>query len=74
MKTIADSVEDVIIEDHESAALEEGALNAEEEARVYKGYSGGKLTATSFLGQTKYCVHFHQPGLNAFTLSASGPW
>jgi len=37
-----DSVEDVIIEDHESAALEEGALNAEEEARVYKGYSGGK--------------------------------
>jgi len=36
-----ESVDDAIIEDHETMELEEGALNAEEEARVYKGYNGG---------------------------------
>jgi len=36
-----ESVEDVIMADNDNVELEEGALNAEEEARVYKGYNGG---------------------------------
>ena len=29
--------------DNDNVELEEGALNAEEEARVYKGYNGGQF-------------------------------
>ena len=36
-----ESVDDVIMADNNNVELEEGALNAEEEARVYKGYNGG---------------------------------
>jgi len=36
-----ESVENTVIEDRETVDVEEGALNAEEEARVYKGYNGG---------------------------------
>jgi len=36
-----ESVENTVIEDQETVDVEEGALNAEEEARVYKGYNGG---------------------------------